>query len=244
MRPARSGTTAPSCSRAWSTPRGARGPTSAAGRCRSRCSARSASTCSRCTASPTSSGCSDRPSSGRRWTGTPGRRTRSGWRPTARRTPPGAGSPADLARRRRDARERGQEVELLRLGLDEIGRVDPRPGEDEELRDEARRLEHAEGLRSAALGAYRALGGGRGPTRAGRVTPARHRRGTPWRPTPAWTRCWAGWPRGWARRPPWRRTSSAELGGYLDALDADPDRLAAVHERRAALRALTLQVRR
>ncbi len=32
---------------------------------------------------------------------------------------------------------------------------------------------------------------------------------------------------------------TAELGGYLASLDADPDRLQAIYERRAALRALT-----
>src|SRR5919197_64696 len=63
----------------------------------------------------------------------------------------------DLADRRRNARERRQEADLLRLGLDEITRVDPQPGEDEALREEARRLEHVEGLRTAAQLAHQAL---------------------------------------------------------------------------------------
>ena len=66
----------------------------------------------------------------------------------------------DLDDRRRHARERNQESDLLRLGLDEITRVDPQAGEDELLREEAQRLEHAEGLRSAAQDAHVALGGG------------------------------------------------------------------------------------
>src|SRR6201999_4125285 len=66
----------------------------------------------------------------------------------------------DLADRRRHARERNQEAVLLRLGLDEITRVDPQPGEDEALREEAQRLEHAEGLRAAAQLAHQAVAGG------------------------------------------------------------------------------------
>src|SRR5439155_10625775 len=66
----------------------------------------------------------------------------------------------DLADRRRHARERNQEADLLRLGLDEITRVDPQPGEDEALREEAQRLEHAEGLRTAAQVAHVAIAGG------------------------------------------------------------------------------------
>ena len=66
----------------------------------------------------------------------------------------------DLADRRRNARERTQEAELLKLGLDEITRVDPQPGEDDDLRAEVQRLEHAEGLRVAAALAAQALAGG------------------------------------------------------------------------------------
>src|SRR5256885_1336342 len=65
----------------------------------------------------------------------------------------------DLDDRRRHARERSQEADLLRLGLDEITRVDPQPGEDDALREEAQRPEHAEGLRLAVQAAQRALGG-------------------------------------------------------------------------------------
>jgi DNA repair protein RecN (Recombination protein N) len=57
------------------------------------------------------------------------------------------------------ARERAQEAELLRLGLAEIERVDPQPGEDVELRAEAQRLAHAEELRSAAQVAQLAFAG-------------------------------------------------------------------------------------
>ncbi|WP_202436966.1 AAA family ATPase, partial [Streptomyces sp. SID5910] len=48
------------------------------------------------------------------------------------------------------ARERAQEADLLRYGLDEVAGVEPRAGEDVELAEEAERLGHAEALASAA----------------------------------------------------------------------------------------------
>ncbi|QYC43011.1 DNA repair protein RecN [Nonomuraea coxensis DSM 45129] len=55
------------------------------------------------------------------------------------------------------ARERTQEADLLRFGLEEIEKVDPKPGEDAELREEEERLSHADALRSAATTAHTAL---------------------------------------------------------------------------------------
>ncbi|EFL14376.1 DNA recombination and repair protein [Streptomyces sp. C] len=57
------------------------------------------------------------------------------------------------------ARERAQEADLLRFGLDEIAAVEPLPGEDAELAAEAERLGHAESLASAAQAAHAALAG-------------------------------------------------------------------------------------
>ncbi|WP_165036900.1 AAA family ATPase, partial [Candidatus Protofrankia californiensis] len=54
-------------------------------------------------------------------------------------------------------RERSAEAELLRTGLSEIEKVDPRPGEDTALDTELRRLEHAETLVQAASGAHAVL---------------------------------------------------------------------------------------
>jgi DNA repair protein RecN (Recombination protein N) len=149
----------------------------------------------------------------------------------------------DLADRRRHARERTQEADLLTLGLDEISRVDPQPGEDEELRAEVQRLEHAEGLRTAAALAAQALAGGAEGTEGGDDTPD------------------ATQLIGAARRTLEAQASvdpklgelaarveeaatlvgdvSAELSAYLGLLDADPARLEVIYERRAALRALT-----
>ncbi|MBT8228578.1 MAG: DNA repair protein RecN [Dactylosporangium sp.] len=146
----------------------------------------------------------------------------------------------DLADRRAHARQRGQEAELLRLGLDEIGRVDPQPGEDDLLRAEAQRLEHVEGLRTAAELAHRVLLGAAEATddapdaasllsTAGRALAAQSS-------VDQVLGDLAG------------RVSeittlvvdvAGEVGGYLGALDVDPGRLADVYERRAVLRGLT-----
>jgi DNA repair protein RecN (Recombination protein N) len=146
----------------------------------------------------------------------------------------------DLADRRRNARARSQEADLLRLGLDEITRVDPQPGEEDELRAEAQRLEHSEGLRTAAQVAYQAVAGaaevGDGlPDAASLLGSARRT-----------LEAQSGVDRklgDLAGRLEEAATLvadvSAELSAYLDSLDADPARLQAVYERRAALRALT-----
>jgi DNA repair protein RecN (Recombination protein N) len=146
----------------------------------------------------------------------------------------------DLADRRRNARERSQEADLLRLGLDEITRVDPQPGEDEALRDEAQRLEHVEGLRTAAQLAYQAVAGG---AEAGDDTPdATGLLGTARRTLEAQS----GVDRQLEELAGRLHEAAtlvgdvgAELGAYLAVLDADPARLQVVYERRAALRALT-----
>jgi len=146
----------------------------------------------------------------------------------------------DLAARRRNARELTREADLLTLGLDEISRVDPQPGEDDDLRAEVQRLEHAEGLRIAAAEAAHALAGAIDDTDE----------------TPDATQLL-----GAARRTLEAQASvdpalgdlaarleeaatlvgdvSAELSAYLSLLDADPARLEVIYERRATLRGLT-----
>jgi DNA repair protein RecN (Recombination protein N) len=143
----------------------------------------------------------------------------------------------DLAGRRRNARERHQEADLLRLGLAEISRVDPQPGEDEALRAEAQRLEHAEGLRTAAHAGYQAVAGGDDdtPDAAGLLSGAARTLESQAGVDPTLGELAA------------RLTEAAtqvsdvatELSGYLAGLDADPERLTGIYERRAALRSLT-----
>jgi DNA repair protein RecN (Recombination protein N) len=146
----------------------------------------------------------------------------------------------DLDNRRRNARERNQEADLLRLGLDEITRVDPQPGEDDTLRAESQRLEHAEGLRAAASAAHFALGGaadsGADTSDAGaQLSTARRGLESQASVDPALGEL--------AERITEAASLvadiTAELGGYLASLDADPARLQEIYERRAALRSLT-----
>jgi DNA repair protein RecN (Recombination protein N) len=142
---------------------------------------------------------------------------------------------ADLVAR---ARERAQEAELLRIGLAEVERVQPVSGEDVALRAEAARLGHAEELRSAAEQAHLALTGDPDAPESVDVVALV----------------------GQARRAldqvaghdPALAALAERLGeiGYLvtdvatecavyaDGVEADPARLAAVEERRAALAAL------
>jgi DNA repair protein RecN (Recombination protein N) len=146
----------------------------------------------------------------------------------------------DLADRRRHARARSQEADLLTLGLDEISRVDPQPGEDDDLRAEVQRLEHAEGLRAAAAIAAQALAGG---VEAADDTPdATVLLGTARRTLEAQAGVDPALGELAARVEEAATLVgdvSAELSAYLSSLDADPARLEVIYERRAALRALT-----
>lgn len=146
----------------------------------------------------------------------------------------------DLADRRRNARERNQEADLLRLGLDEITRVDPQAGEDDDLKEEASRLEHAEGLRTAAQLAHQCVAGG---IEASDDTPdVTALLGTARRTLEAQAgvdRVLGDLAGRLAEVATLVGDVSAELSGYLASLDADPARLETIYERRAALRALT-----
>jgi DNA repair protein RecN (Recombination protein N) len=66
---------------------------------------------------------------------------------------------AELATLTDRAQDRAREAELLRLGIAEVERVDPQPGEDVALAAEIERLSYAEDLRTAASGAHAALVG-------------------------------------------------------------------------------------
>ncbi|KOV78826.1 DNA recombination protein RecN [Streptomyces sp. NRRL WC-3618] len=137
------------------------------------------------------------------------------------------------------ARERAQEADMLRYGLDEIAAVEPRAGEDAELAEEAERLGHAEALASAATVAHAALAGNPEDPEgidAATLVAGAHRALEAVRSHDAALAALAD------------RIGelgillgdvAGELAGYADDLDADPLRLAAVEERRAALTALT-----
>ena len=143
----------------------------------------------------------------------------------------------DLTARRQDL---AREAELLRLGLAEVERIDPQPGEDTELAQEIVRLEHAEDLRAAATGAHAALLGDEdapddGATAAALVEHAR--------------RLLDGAGGHDARLAELRdrvaeagyllADAATELSSYLQDLQADPLRLDAAQTRRAELASLT-----
>ena len=148
---------------------------------------------------------------------------------------------AELLRRQRDARELQREAELLRHGLAEIAAVAPTAGEDEDLQQLSARLEHADALRIAARTAHNALLGDADDP-AGDTADVQGLVGSARRAlsqvagTDAELDALAG-----------RLTDlvsvandiGAELADYEAKLDADPSRLAAVHQRRSELGSLT-----
>ncbi len=137
------------------------------------------------------------------------------------------------------ARDRAQEADLLRFGLEEVAAADPRPGEDAELAAEAERLGHAEALASAASAAHAALAGdpedpqgvdaGTLVAGAGRALEAVRSH------DPAL----AALADRLGEIGILASDVAGELAGYADDLDADPLRLAAVEERRSVLAHLT-----
>ena len=149
---------------------------------------------------------------------------------------------AELATRRNQSRELAAEADLLGQGLAEITAVDPQPGEDAALLAEARRLADAETLRETAAVAQAALSGGAfgtadgdpdQPGAIGLVGQARRRLQAVDDPD---------------LRALGERLAEAaavlgdvgsELGGYLDALNADPARLEQVLGRQVELKRLT-----
>jgi DNA repair protein RecN (Recombination protein N) len=146
----------------------------------------------------------------------------------------------DLADRRRNARERNQETDLLRLGLDEITRVDPQPGEDDLLREESQRLEHSEGLRTAASAGHVALGGA---AESGEdVSDAVSQLSVARRALESQAsvdRTLGELAERITEAAALVADITSELGVYLASLEADPGRLQEIYERRAALRSLT-----
>lgn len=137
------------------------------------------------------------------------------------------------------ARERAQEADLLRFGLDEIAAVEPLPGEDVELAAEAERLGHAEALASAASVAHAALAGNPEDLEAVDATTLVAGAGRALDAVRSHDQALAALADRMGEISILLGDVAGELAGYADDLDADPLRLAAVEERRAALTGLT-----
>jgi DNA repair protein RecN (Recombination protein N) len=137
------------------------------------------------------------------------------------------------------ARERAQEADLLRFGIEEVAAAEPVAGEDTELTAEAARLGHAEALASAAAIAHAALAGNpedpEGVDAATLVAGAQRAVDAVSAHDPEL----AGLAARLGEIGILIGDVAGELAGYADNLDADPLRLAAVEERRSVLAHLT-----
>jgi len=137
------------------------------------------------------------------------------------------------------AQDRAREAELLRLGLAEVERVEPQPGEDAALDAQVARLTNVEDLRTAAQLAHDALTGlEEADAQAGAVVLLDQ----------AWRALDGAAAQDPALTPLAARLHEAayalqdaatELASYVQDLQADPAALEAAHARRAELVALT-----
>lgn len=137
------------------------------------------------------------------------------------------------------ARERAQEADLLRFGLGEIAAVEPLPGEDAELAAEAERLGNAEALASAAALAHGALAGNPEDPEGVDATTLVGGAGRALEAVRSHDPALAGLAERMGEISILLSDVAGELAGYADNLEADPLRLGAVEERRAALTGLT-----
>ena len=137
------------------------------------------------------------------------------------------------------ARERAQEAELLRLGLAEIERVDPMPGEDVELRAEAQRLAHAEELRQAATTAHLAIAGDPDDPSGADVTALLAEARRALEAVRHHDEQLAGLADRVGELAYLVNDVAADCASYGSGVESDPVRLAAVEERRAVLKNLT-----
>ncbi|MDF5759227.1 DNA repair protein RecN [Spongiactinospora sp. TRM90649] len=142
------------------------------------------------------------------------------------------------------ARERAQEADMLRFGLEEIEKVDPKAGEDAELREEEERLSHADALRSAATTAHGALlGDPMSPMSAAQVAQdAISLLGAARAAVEAvreFDAALGGLGDRLAEAGYLVSDVATELAAYAESVDADPLRLAVVQERRSLVAGLT-----
>jgi DNA repair protein RecN (Recombination protein N) len=144
---------------------------------------------------------------------------------------------AELTELTEQARERIAEAEGLRQALNEIEAADPGPDEDVQLRAEEERLSNAEALRAAASAAHEALlgdpsaGAYERPDATALVGGARQELEA----VRQHDQALAGLADRLSEASYLLADVAGELASYTEALDADPARLAAVQERRAAL---------
>jgi DNA repair protein RecN (Recombination protein N) len=131
------------------------------------------------------------------------------------------------------SRERAQEADLLRFGLNEIAAVAPLAGEDATLRAEIERLAHVDALRRAADDAHAAVSGGDDlrPDVLTRISTARQALAE----THGRDEVLDGLEKRLAEAAYLLADVGADLAAYSAGLEADPVRLEAAQQRLAAL---------
>jgi DNA repair protein RecN (Recombination protein N) len=134
-------------------------------------------------------------------------------------------------------RERAQEADDLRRGLTEIERLEPVEGEDVELRTEEDRLANADALHSAATVAHDALLGdpASGSYDLPDAVSLLGRASQALEAVASHDPALAGLAARLSEASYLVSDAGAELASYLQSVEADPARLAAVQERRAEL---------
>ena len=144
---------------------------------------------------------------------------------------------AELAELTGLARERGQEAEDLRRGLAEIERLEPAEGEDTALLAEEDRLAHADALHAAATTAHETLLGdpSSGSYEAADAVTLLGAARQALEAVAEYDASLAGLAARLSEAAYLVSDVAAELASYVQSVDADPGRLAAVQERRGDL---------
>ncbi len=137
------------------------------------------------------------------------------------------------------SRERVQEAERLRFGLAEIDAARPAPGEDVELAVEAERLTHADQLRTAAETAHDALVGARDSAEGSDVSALAAVARRALEQVRGHDPALGAIADRLAEIALLAADVAGDLASYAAGVDADPNRLTSVQERRAALKSLT-----
>lgn len=146
---------------------------------------------------------------------------------------------AELAELVERSQDRAREAELLRLGLSEVERIDPQPGEDVELAAEVERLSHAEDLRAAASGAHTALVGEDDATADGSASAVIDHARRLLENVGEHDATLAALATRVAEAGYLIADAAADLSSYVQDLQADPARLETAQRRRAELGTLT-----
>ncbi|HEY2507301.1 MAG TPA: DNA repair protein RecN [Streptosporangiaceae bacterium] len=139
------------------------------------------------------------------------------------------------------AKERAREAEDLRRGVDEVARLEPVEGEDLELMADEERLANADALHSAATTAHEALVGdpASGSYEAADVTTLLAAAKSALESAAQHDAQLAALAGRVGEAAYLLADVAAELASYVQSVEADPARLAAVQERRADLTRLT-----